>query len=138
MVFNLFCLHYFGTQIEARRGTLRLALMVLAIAVFSNVAQYLATRTLQPTQAPFFLGISGVVYGLFGYMWMKTVRDPANGYALTRQTIIMFMIILVLGFAGVFEQLGIHIANWTHGGGLVAGVAIALGSEWLPPKVRAS
>ncbi len=131
LVFNLFCLHYFGTEIESRRGTLRLALMVLTIAVCSNVAQFLA-------QGPFFLGISGVVYGLFGYMWMKTVRDPANGYPLSRQTVTMFMIILVLGFAGVFEHLGIHIANWTHGAGLVAGVAIVLGSEWLPPRTPAS
>jgi GlpG protein len=39
--FNMLCLIAFGTQIELRRGTLRLFLLVLIAAIVSNFGQYL-------------------------------------------------------------------------------------------------
>ncbi len=38
--FNMWCLNSFGTMIEVRRGTLRLAGLVLIAAVVSNLGQY--------------------------------------------------------------------------------------------------
>ena len=45
--------------------------LVLVIAALSNLGQYFVS-------GPNFCGISGVVYGLFGYIWMKGRFDPAS------------------------------------------------------------
>ena len=61
-----------GHAEEARQGTWRLASLVVVIAALSNLGQYYVS-------GPNFFGISGVVYGLFGYIWMKGKFDPASG-----------------------------------------------------------
>jgi GlpG protein len=128
LIFNLFCLYYFGTQIEAKRGTWRLGLMVLVIALVSNLAQGLIA-------GPRFLGMSGVCYGLFGYIWIKTLRDPHSGYLLSRETVGILLIWLVLGFVGALDRLvGSGIANWAHAGGLAAGMALAYVPDMFGPR----
>ena len=85
---------------------------VLVIAVLSNLAQYYIS-------GPYFCGISGVVYGLFGYIWMKGKFDPASGFYLHPQTVMMMLIFFVL----CLTQLIPGIANTVHGVGLAVGVA---------------
>lgn len=111
--FNMFMLFQFGALIETLRGSLRFALMVLAMAVVSNLAQYLAS-------GPGFGGMSGVVYGLFGYAWMKSRFDPAAGILVPPSTV---LILMVWFFLGVFNLIG-GIANFAHGGGLVTGMVM--------------
>ena len=111
--FNMFMLFQFGGMIETMRGPLRFALMVLAMAVVSNLAQYLA-------RGPAFGGMSGVVYGLFGYAWMKSRFDPAAGILVPPSTV---LILMVWFFLGVFNLIG-GIANFAHGGGLVTGMVM--------------
>ncbi|MEM7317195.1 MAG: rhomboid family intramembrane serine protease, partial [Planctomycetota bacterium] len=65
IVFNMMWIHMLAGQIEQRKGRVKLLLMVFALAAFSNLFQVFVTRY------PFFGGMSGVVYGLFGYVWMK-------------------------------------------------------------------
>ena len=128
LVFNMLCLYYFGTRIESRRGTLRLAALVLATAVISNVAQAVAV-------GPAFGGMSGVVYGLFGYIWMKMLFDPAAGLAVNREVVIFVMAWLLLGFSGQLALwFGINVANWAHGGGIAAGAAIGYAPALLGNK----
>src|SRR5690606_41959488 len=62
-------LYSFGTRIEARYGSWIMALLAAVLAVLSNSAQAYAS-------GPAFLGMSGVVYGLFGFMWMRATLDP--------------------------------------------------------------
>ena len=77
-----------GSMIERRQSSFFLGALVLVVAAASNTAQYLVG-------GPAFGGMSGVVYGLFGYIWMRGHFDPASGYALSRQDTIWMMLWLV-------------------------------------------
>ena len=87
--------------------------MVLAIAVASNLVQYWAS-------GPAFGGMSGVVYGLFGYLWMKSRFDPWSGMHMDQQTVVILIAWFFLCMTGWVGP----IANWAHGVGLVVGMAI--------------
>lgn len=67
-----------------------------------------------------FGGLSGVVYGLFGYIWMRGRYDPAFPLALPKTTVMWMLAWYVLCFA---DFLNMPIANWGHTGGLVVGAA---------------
>lgn len=113
LLFNMYWMVHFGTQIEARQGTWRLLLIFLLTAILSNLAQYLWS-------GPNFAGMSGVVYGLFGYVWVKMRYEPLSGYALLPGTAFFLMLWLVICFTGAVG----NVANMAHGGGLVVGAAI--------------
>jgi GlpG protein len=124
LAFNMFWLYLFGGQIERRRGALRLALLILATAVLSNGAQGLAPTNwglLGGTHR--FLGMSGVVYGLLGYLWMKTVYDPGSGLFVSGNTVAFLVIWLLLGVFGILEGFGMSVANLAHLVGLLSGMA---------------
>jgi GlpG protein len=129
LVFNMIMFYQLGSLIEFRRGTWRLGLMILAIAASSNTAQALVPETWGGS--PFAAGMSGVVYGLFGYVWMKTLYAPEMGMIVNRSTVVILMAWLFLGFFGLLNQGDVQIANWTHGIGFLAGVAIGYVPELL-------
>ncbi len=126
LVFNMIMFFQFGRLAEATRGTVWFAVAVLLIAVASNVAQAVAPDTLGGS--PMFGGMSGVVYGLFGYVWMKSIFDPQSGFRLSQMTVIILMGWLVLCMTG---KMG-NVANVAHVVGLVAGAAFG----YLPAMVR--
>jgi GlpG protein len=113
ILFNMMWLADLGSMIEARQSTWLLARLVAVIALGSNVVQYAVTGY------PGFGGMSGVVYGLIGYIWMRGKFDPGCGLFLHKQTVITS---LIWFFACLFGWLG-HIANGAHAGGLVIGMA---------------
>jgi len=112
IVFNMLWLMDLGSMIEGRQGWIRLALLVLVIGVASNLAQFYYG-------GPSFGGMSGVVYGLFGYIWMRAKFDPGSGLYLHSATVTMMMI----WFVACFTPLLPNMANAAHAGGLVLGVA---------------
>ncbi|OGV47194.1 MAG: hypothetical protein A2X46_03780 [Lentisphaerae bacterium GWF2_57_35] len=112
LLFNMMWLKDLGGMIEQRKGTLMLALLVLAIAVSSNSAQYVL-------KGSNFGGMSGVVYGLLGYAWMKGKFDPASGLKLHSSTVVMMIVWFLLGFTDLIGS----VANIVHAGGLLVGVA---------------
>ncbi|MBL9084319.1 MAG: rhomboid family intramembrane serine protease [Planctomycetales bacterium] len=114
LIFNMLCLIDFGTQIELLRGWKRMLPMVLLFAIPGNLAQYYFA-------GPNFGGMSGVAFGLFGYIWMKTLYEPWAGFFLQPLTVV----ILIAGFLlGVIAPDVIRMANWCHGVGLAMGVAV--------------
>jgi GlpG protein len=123
LAFNMLMLYPLAGQIEIRRGTPLLGLLVLAIGLFSNLGQYLVA------QSPWFGGMSGVLYGMFGFIWVRMVRHPNEGLRVHQQTIVILMIWLVLGFTGAIGNM----ANYAHLFGLLAGAGIA---AVLPAKTR--
>ena len=104
-------LYDLGSMIEGREGTTRMASLVLVTAALSNLGQYYATN-------PFFGGMSGVVYGLLGYVWMKGKFDPASGLYLHPQTVTMMLIWFFLCWTPFIP----HVANICHGVGLLVGL----------------
>ena len=111
LLFNVYALFILGTMIEVHEGTWRLAGLVLLVAVLSNLAQYFVS-------GPNFCGISGVVYGLLGYIWMKGKFDPGSGLSLHPQTVMMMLVWFLLCLTKVIP----NIANTVHGVGLAVGV----------------
>jgi len=121
ILFNMFWfwLHDLGGQIEKRKGPKFFISFILLIALVSNLTQFTLT-------GPAFGGMSGVVYGLFGYVWVKTRLDPADGFRLDPMVAMIMFGFFLICFTGVFGG----IANWAHAGGLAVGLAWGYGSAY--------
>ncbi|MDU1730490.1 MAG: rhomboid family intramembrane serine protease GlpG [Citrobacter freundii] len=66
--------------------------------------------------------VTGVVYALMGYVWLRGERDPQSGIFLQRGLIIFALIWIV---AGWFDLFGMSMANGAHIAGLAVGLAMA-------------
>jgi GlpG protein len=128
ILFNLLVLHDLGGAIEMRRGPWRLGLLVLLTAVLSNVAQYYLGNLLRLDEmpryapSPLFGGFSGVNYGFFGYIWMKSRFEPELGLQATPNLVIIMVGWFFLCLTGLVGS----IANVAHAAGLLVGMGIAL------------
>src|SRR5207249_6302463 len=89
LIFNVLAMLDLGSMIESRQSSGRLALLVLFLAIISNLAQYSLDWPRLNAGTPAFGGISGVAYGLIGYIWMKSKFDPASGFYLHPQTVLI-------------------------------------------------
>ena len=63
--------------------------------------------------------MSGVVYGLLGYIWIRGKFDPGSGLYLHSSTVIMMLIWFFACLSGYLGQ----IANTAHTVGLLMGMA---------------
>ncbi|QDT35242.1 rhomboid family intramembrane serine protease [Thalassoglobus polymorphus] len=117
LAFNLYFLWILGNTIERTKGSILFALLCFVTAVGGHFTQYFIV-------GPNFIGISGVVYGLLGYLWMKQMVSPEEGYAIPDILIVQMLIWLMLGISGVLESWGIPVANGAHFGGLLAGMLL--------------
>jgi GlpG protein len=111
LLFNLLWVWDLGRQIERRDGRWFLAGFVALVGVAANIAQYLAS-------GPAFGGMSGVVYGLLAYIWMRNRRDPRARYVLRRYDVAICIGWYVLCWTGILGPIG----NWAHTAGLVGGL----------------
>lgn len=124
ILFNLWWLKDLGGILEWRLGWKPLSILILIIAIASNLAQYYAS-------GPHFLGISGVVFGLLGFIWMKGKHDPNFGIQLPPVIVGMMLLWLILGYTGILDRLvGGSIANAAHSAGLIAGMLCAFAPYW--------
>ena len=112
LLLNMMWLLDLGSMIEGRKGTGMLGLMVVVLAVVSNLGQFFL-------KGPLFCGMSGVVFGLMGYVWMKGRYDPSAGLFLHQHTVVMMIGWFLLC---LFEVIP-GIANGAHAAGLAIGVA---------------
>lgn len=79
--------------IEARLPKWKIALLILITGVIPCVAQYLVS-------GPYFLGFSGIVVGLVGFIWVRQKVAPWEGYPLQKLTII-FVLVYVASLFGL-------------------------------------
>src|SRR4029079_18280365 len=121
LLFNMGWLTALGSMIEVRRSTLTLAALVLVVAVLSNLSEY-AYMDRYLEKYYLFGGMSGVVYGLFGYVWMKSLYHPELGMNLHPSSVNIMLIWLVLCMTGALGP----IANAAHTGGLVTGIVLGV------------
>ena len=119
LLFNMMWIRDLGAAVERNRGTLRFILLVLVIAGLSNLTQYLWS-------GPGFGGMSGVVLGLFGYVWMKGRFDPASGLFMPPNLVVFMLAYLAITLLG---WLNIPMAHGAHLGGLAVGAAIGYASS---------
>lgn len=127
LVMNLFIFWDFGGQIENRRGSVIFAILIVALAVASNLGEA-AELQLREHFAPFG-GLSGVAYGLFGYMLVKVRFDNTERYLLSPGTtfllLLWFAICIASEFPPLDQMLGLKVANSAHAVGFFLGMAIA-------------
>ena len=115
LVFNSLWLWEFGRRIEGQEGSGRLLEGLLWLAPASALAQYAVG------EHPLFGGLSGVVYGLLGYLVMVQRLRPRRAYRLPPALPVLLIGLLALMATGVTEPFGLAVANGAHLGGLVAG-----------------
>lgn len=119
ILFNCMWLHSLGSQIEKKKGTKFFITFILCTAIVSNLSQFLIT-------GPAFGGMSGVVYGLFGYVWIKSRLDPGDGFYIDPVIAMIMLGFFLVCFTGAFGG----VANWAHAGGLIVGLGWGYGSAF--------
>lgn len=115
ILFNLLWWWYLGGAVEKRLGSGKLIVITVISALLSGYVQH-------KFSGPWFGGLSGVVYALMGYVWLRGERDPQSGIYLQRGLIIFALIWIV---AGWFDLFGMSMANGAHIAGLAVGLAMA-------------
>lgn len=120
LIFNMWAMVVEGTLIENHKGTRFLLLIVFVSAVTSNIGQFIYVLNFYSVLIPW-VGISGVGYALFGYLWMKGRYQPEEGMILHPQSVRLMLLWLLLGFTGLFPM-----ANGAHVAGLIIGMLFGL------------
>jgi GlpG protein len=121
LLFNMWALWVLGSLVEYRRGTKTLAVVVLITAIASNLGQHIFDLN-SGHGFSIFGGMSGVIYGVFGYVWMKGRQEPEQGMMLDPRTVQTMLFWLVLCFSGAIGP----VANAAHVVGLIAGIVLGL------------
>jgi GlpG protein len=124
ILFNLLWWWYLGGQVEKKLGVGKLINLTLIAALVSNWGQSIFSGA-------DFGGLSGVVYGLMGYVWLTSERHPQGALSMPRGLMIFSVIWLI---AGYFSALGLALANAAHTFGLVFGLAMAYFDTRQPGK----
>jgi GlpG protein len=115
IAFNLMWLRNLGGPIELVRGTRSFLILVMILAVTSNISQLY-------WGGPAFGGMSGVIFGLIGYVWMKGRTQPHLGLGLTTDQVVYSFLWLFLCMGGAVGG----IANAAHLSGFVVGILLGL------------
>ena len=124
LLFNLLMLRDLACQVERRVGRWCFLVMFLLFAAGSNFAEAFMGPTL------LFGGLSGVMYGFFGYVFVQTLNPvlntPPNGYYLRNMT----TLILLAWFALGVVQKDLPVTNWGNAGGLLLGLLVGSLVAW--------
>lgn len=128
ILFNMLWLWLLGKEMELKVGKFRYVVLMLIIGVVSNTAQYLVS-------GPLFLGYSGIICGLGGFIWMRQKKAPWEGYVIPKGTL-LFLFIFVIGMvvlqtiALVISKMHLgefsvgKIGNTAHVMGLISGLLL--------------
>lgn len=125
LAFNSVWMWEFGRRIEPLTGSLHLLAVVLLTAIASNMGQYLWSGP------SLFGGMSGVVYGLLGYIWIRHKIAPKPILAIPAGLLGFLLFWLFLGMSGLIDLfMSGSIANAAHAVGLVTGMILGGWAGW--------
>ena len=128
IVFNSLWLWELGGMIERRQGAARVFGIFVLVAAGSNIAQAMSSVSL-------FGGMSGVIYGLLGYIVIWNKLRPAQAFPLAKGVAVVMVVWLLLCIAGFTELLGVgSVANTAHVSGLVLGLVLGAAAALLDRK----
>ncbi len=127
LIFNLMWLYQLGCMIEARLGKPTLAALVFVTGVLPILGQYIVGLFFG---LGYIGGMSGVIYGLAGFVWMRGRHDRASGVGLDHQSWVYMIVWLVLCYTG---WMG-NVANTAHLVGLIIGLIWGRISAWLATR----
>lgn len=121
LAFNAVLFWELGKRIELRQGGWALINLTLLCSLVSNLSQHFASGP------GIFGGLSGVAYGLLGYVAVYQRLAPNPHYDIPKGFVVVALVWLVAGVSGVIGQLGFgQIANAAHVGGLLIGCLAGL------------
>lgn len=110
--FNGWWIKDLGAIFERVFSSWKLLIFTLVVAALSNAGEFFIGKT------PLFGGLSGLLYGLFGYLWIRGAFDPYFPVRLRRAVVVMLLVWFVVCAIGFIP----NIANWAHGIGLLIGM----------------
>lgn len=116
LLFNLYWTWIFGTMIEQVLGHFKTAALFLLFAVGASALEFAILHG--------GIGLSGVGYGLFGFLWIASRSDDRFRDAVDQRTVGMFLVWFVFCIIATVTNI-MPVANLEHGGGLVLGVLTA-------------
>ena len=116
-LFNIYWLWVLGTRLERAIGSWRFLAFYLVAAFVSSSFQLSTSDSTG-------IGASGVVYGIFGFMWFARHRYPSFNEVLDSRTIGIFVLWLFGCIVATVLKVW-EVGNAAHVSGLVFGVAVA-------------
>lgn len=109
IIFNMSFLFRLGSAVEKAHS----GWMLIAMTFIFGTAGVLFELAWSGAPA---VGMSGVIYGLFAYLWLRGRYDPTFRFGVDRSTVLWLMVWYVICFTGFLP-----IANGAHTAGLVLG-----------------
>lgn len=137
ILFNMIWLWILGKQIDIRLNKWKFLLFVVITGIVSNTAQYLMS-------GPLFLGFSGVIAAMAGFIWIRQKQAPWEGYSIHRSTfiflacfILLMLLIQIILFGMMMlglSEIDFNIANTAHISGVLIGMLLGKMSffSWRP------
>lgn len=121
LAFNSLWVYILGTRIENLEGFKKLILLIIFSGSLSNFAESAASGAI------IFGGLSGCVYGLLGYCYIKEFIQKRFSFGMPPAIYIFMIVWLALGYLDILNLFGFgKIANTAHLTGLICGILFAL------------
>ena len=123
ILFNVTMCFPLGRRIEAHYGSLRTLLFYLLLGAGSSAAEYAIFTG--------GIGLSGIVYGQWAFLWIASKRTMAFAGAVDNRTNVTFIAWFFFCIAATYTG-ALRIANVAHGAGALLGIltAYAVTTEW--------
>jgi GlpG protein len=116
---NMYWLWLLGGRMESVIGSARFLGFFVTAALYSSLCELAVFGQSG-------VGLSGIVYAIFGYMWLLRKQVPVYRKSLTRTTV-WILALWLIACVPITYVGGVPIANVAHFSGLIFGVAIAAG-----------
>ncbi|MCG3180624.1 MAG: Rhomboid protease GlpG [Phycisphaerae bacterium] len=128
LLFNLYWLWTFGAFIEGRLGHARTLGLYALLAAGSSAAETALSGG--------GVGLSGVGYGLFAYLWVMSRRNRRYYDTIDQQTVLLFVVWFLICIATTYTGY-MNIGNVAHGAGAALGALVGVAASG-PMRERAA